>query len=232
MSLSTKQTFWWARPLRDLSPPYDRRFRGDDEQYVSALFVPDPILEQHAHRGDEGERLVEHDVVLRLGHFDDRCLRPHQLRHVAGGLARDERTLFAEQQRGPATHILQVFAEWLAEAARADRRAVELPGPAFLDLHQRMAPDVFDEKIVIARLRWHQPEARQARLEARIDFLVAPVGRRERMLNLLFRRANGRVDDYGAAQHVAERGGELRRHEAAEAVADHEWPLAEPGVGD
>src|SRR5262249_54856276 len=132
----------------------------------ASLFGADPILEQHAHGGDEGERLIEHDVVLRFGHFDDRGVRPHELRHVAGGLARHERALCSEQQRGTAAHVLEIFAERLAEAARADRRAVELPGPAAVRLHQRMAPDVFDEKIVVARLRWHQAKAREPGLEA------------------------------------------------------------------
>jgi len=46
-----------------------------------------PALKEHPQRGNEGERLVEHDMVLGLGHLDDRRERSHQLGHVGCGAA-------------------------------------------------------------------------------------------------------------------------------------------------
>src|SRR5713226_3891645 len=171
-------------------------------------------------------------MVLRLGHFDNRRQRPHQLRHVGGGLARDERAALAEDQGGATAHRPQIFAKRLAETPPAHRRPVELPGPAALDGHQRMPGDELDDEIVLAGLRRHQAKARQGGIEARIDFLVAPIGRRERTAYLLFGRADGGIDDHGAAEFLAELRGELHRHETAEAVADDEGALPEAGIRD
>src|SRR5215470_19198931 len=57
--------------------------------------VAHPTVEQHAQRGDESKRLVEHNVVSRLGHLDDGRSRSHQGRHVGRRFARNERALFS-----------------------------------------------------------------------------------------------------------------------------------------
>ena len=90
-----------------------------------------------------------------------------------------------------------------------------------------MAGDELDDEIVLARLRRHQAKARHRRVKAVVDLLVPPIGRRERPAHLLLRRANRRIDDDRAAELLAELRCELHRHEAAEAVADDERPLAQ-----
>src|SRR5215831_284479 len=123
--------------------------------------VADPTVEQHAQRGDESKRLVEHNVVSRLGHLDDGRSRSHQGRHVGRRFARNERALFTKYQRGATTHRLQILADRLAEASRAHGLAVELPNPAVLGALQRMATDEFDNERIIAKLFGHRAEARQ-----------------------------------------------------------------------
>ena len=133
----------------------------------------------------------------------------------------------AEHQRRAAAHRLQILAERLAEAARAHGVGVELPRPAALDLLEGVAGDELDDVVVVAGLRRHQPEAGQRLLEARIDALVAHRRRRSRVAGFRLRRADGRIDDDGAAQVGPVCGSEFHRHEAAEAVADHERPPPE-----
>src|SRR5215467_9955644 len=134
--------------------------------------VAHPTVEQHAQRGDESKRLVEHNVVSRLGHLDDGRSRSHQGRHVGRRFARNERALFTKYERGATTHRLQILADRLAEASRAHGLAVELPNPAVLGPPQRMATDEFDNERIIARLFGHQAKARQRGLESLIDTLV------------------------------------------------------------
>src|SRR6267378_3203625 len=75
--------------------------------------VAHPTVEEHAQRCDEGEGLVQHDVVSRLGHLDDGRLRTHQGRHVGSRFTRDERALFAKDEHGATTDRLQILAHGL-----------------------------------------------------------------------------------------------------------------------
>src|ERR1700730_16803490 len=113
----------------------------------STRLGPDPVLQQHADRGNEGERLIQHHVVLRLGHFDNGSQRSHQLRHVGCGIARYERASLAEDQGGAAGDGLQGFAKRLAETPPADCHPVELPGPPALDRPQRVPRDEFHDEV-------------------------------------------------------------------------------------
>src|SRR5215475_12156517 len=134
--------------------------------------VVHPTVEQHAQRGDESKRLVEHNVVSRLGHLDDGRSRSHQGRHVGRRFARNERALFTKYERGATTHRLQILADRLAEESLTHGLVVELPNPAVLGAPQRMATDEFDNERIIAKLFGHRAEARQRRVESLID---APV---------------------------------------------------------
>ena len=41
-----------------------------------------PPFQHRAKSGDEGKRLIEHDMVLRARHFNDRRSHPHERRYV------------------------------------------------------------------------------------------------------------------------------------------------------
>jgi hypothetical protein len=54
--------------------------RGSPQPGLAASLrrlVAHPTVQKHAQRRDEGERLVQHDVVPRLGHLDDGRSRSH-----------------------------------------------------------------------------------------------------------------------------------------------------------
>jgi alkanesulfonate monooxygenase SsuD/methylene tetrahydromethanopterin reductase-like flavin-dependent oxidoreductase (luciferase family) len=152
--------------------------------------VAHPTVQQNAQRGDEAERLVQHDVVSRLGHLDDGRSRTHQRRHVGSCFTRDERALFTKDERGATTHRLQILADGLAESTRAHGLPVELPDPAVLGALQRMATDEFDNERIVARLFGHQAEARQGSVESLINTPVAHGRPCERMPRLLLRGAD------------------------------------------
>src|SRR5712671_7918151 len=112
---------YWKNVLRGYCVPAKSTMLLPDLAASLCRLVAHPTVEEHAQRCDEGEGLVQHDVVSRLGHLDDGRLRTHQGRHVGRRFTRDERAIFTKDQRGATTHRLQVLAHGLAEAARAHR---------------------------------------------------------------------------------------------------------------
>ncbi len=47
-----------------------------------SCFGAAPPFQHRAKSGNVGKRLIDHDMVLRTRHFDDRCSRPHERRYV------------------------------------------------------------------------------------------------------------------------------------------------------
>ena len=99
-----------------------------------------PVGEERAQPCDQRDRLIEHDVVMRERHLDDRRDPAELLIHVRPDVGSHQAVLGAEQ-RDPAPDL----AEQLAGRHRSVEDArIELPGPAAFDLPQRCPRDVLE----------------------------------------------------------------------------------------
>ena len=168
--------------------------------------------------------LVEHDVVSGIGNFKKRCLRVQPAHEGIGLAPRHVFEIMAVrpehngQRAGKAgKNIRQVGAN---HKARIYRR-VELPCPTpVICFPQGMRGNMVENKLIAARLFWHQPEAVNGGLARFVNACWAGSFNIGIPFGMAFGRMHRKITNHQPGQFVSMTRGGQQGNKAAKAVRD------------
>lgn len=118
-----------------------------------------PICEQGADSRCEGERLVQHDVMLRFRDLNHRHRVTQKAVHVAAHFVGKQQGFLASHNANPALYLGQSLWRLANREAAPDVR-IELPDPPLFDLFEGMPRHIVDQIMIVAKLRWHKTKPR------------------------------------------------------------------------
>jgi hypothetical protein len=194
-----------------------------------------PVGQERPQRGDQGHRLVEHDVVAGRRDLDDRGHPAQAVVHDLAHLERDD-AVFGPEQGHPAVLISagQAGQQGGAERLAAEDLRVELPGPAVAAGRgtHRGGRDVGGDPGQ-DRLGRDRAEVGDGLVPGRVDAQRAegPALAGRGLLRGQVPVADRGVDDHRAGQPRPVQAGQAQGGEPAHAVPDHHRRLGQAGVG-
>src|SRR6185437_6334808 len=183
-----------------------------------------PGRKQRAERGDEGERLVDHYVMLSLGNLDIGRAGRDQALKISGVLGVEELRLRAanegERRTGALDHGDRIEAPEPLPEMRVEAQRPAGPALGVDRLSRRAAGDEVENEQIVASLRRGEAEPGDDGLERRPDAVLPgrPAGRRG--FALVLGREEGRIDHQRRGELIAEIMSEPDRDPAPERVAD------------
>jgi len=120
-----------------------------------------PIRQKRPDRRHKGERLVQHNVMPRLGNLDHWSRPAQQIEHIFPDFHRHQDRIFAPHQRDSTFCGFQ-SARCVPDLEPLPDFRVKFPGPAPLNPLERGPSDVIGGIEVFTRLRRCQSEPRRA----------------------------------------------------------------------
>ena len=119
-----------------------------------------PVGQKRPQRRYECKRLIEKEMMMRLGNFDERRVSLQKLVHVLAGFGRNDDAQLSAKERNSAAGAGKIIMHRLEREIDEDP-GVDFPCPSAVDFAHRRAGQVLHDECIFARLSRDQSKARK-----------------------------------------------------------------------